>query len=818
MSRPPPHPSSSYPQGHNRLPSFPQLLHHSHQQSSSSHPQSSHSSYPSLTRSDPHARIREPTPDDLQEDEEYDGNKRSSGVKMEAGPSGSGSTERKHATRKRVVQSCSECRRRKIKCDKKFPCGPCILRGDQSKCREVGMAEKNITAASPFATTTDLAHVSHRLDALEASLVKTGALIPADLEYFSRESHVGVSAAEKRITDEDSEDQDDTEDAALTLEHLAWGRSRVEGSHSIAHFGTHPNSASTKAPNNDYHFSTFSRPPVNYHLPSPHFRSTGPSPTAHRNSIGERSNSRTSGMIGMTEDEKFRRIEELVQLIGLMDPLELFWSKTTVGLRWIVDRLPSPDRGKLLITNYLQKVDWLFRCIHVPTFLKQCSDLWAVPRDRISEEISLPFIALYICACSLGLQFMDPEEIAENFTPEEAHSVPSQYYNCIRASMYGSDFGGQPTVEHCQTFVLMCALMNNRDRSEIAWSFLGAHIKMAQSLGMSRLGAEEPANDEKGSPMWTGRWESLIQREVGRRTWWNLVYLDWSQAPSYHNQSCVTPDQIRTALPANIDDEDLIDGLPLRAKPLNVRTTMSFQLAKFKFAEIAHRQISQEMNMPHVPYSFVYMTDAPVDGELRKAMMELPAFFQPDRDRRPPLPHDPKNLVQYYEKIMLSLAVHSRMLQLHRPWLSRGYKDERFAYSKEQCLRAARASVRMMLQDDGVASFLEKWWIPLFYVSVADMLIIIDLLRTNKKHMHSKDTDAKIAELKVRRIAHVSHPARAVVKVMDTLMAEVEERRKPTSTLGKRKSPSAEAGNEEEPNLQHAVKKLILQAALEQDS
>lgn len=39
--------------------------------------------------------------------------------------------------RKRQVQSCSECRRRKIKCDKKFPCGPCVLRNDQSICREV---------------------------------------------------------------------------------------------------------------------------------------------------------------------------------------------------------------------------------------------------------------------------------------------------------------------------------------------------------------------------------------------------------------------------------------------------------------------------------------------------------------------------------------------------------------------------------------------------------------------------------------------------------------------------------------------------------
>lgn len=114
-------------------------------------------------------------------------------------------------------------------------------------------------------------------------------------------------------------------------------------------------------------------------------------------------------------------------------------------------------------------------------------------------------------------------------------------------------------------------------------------------------------------------------------------------------------------------------------------------------------------------------------------MMELPAFFQPDPSTRGPPSQDAKSLVQYCEKVMLNLAIHSRMLRLHRPWLSRGYEDERyvsskldysdctgesgltdervsFAYSKEQCIRAARASLRMMGDSDGTAAFLEKWW------------------------------------------------------------------------------------------------------------
>lgn len=62
--------------------------------------------------------------------------------------------------------------------------------------------------------------------------------------------------------------------------------------------------------------------------------------------------------------------------------------------------------------------------------------------------------------------------------------------------------------------------------------------KMAQGMGLSRLGGEGAQ-----SAKWTGQWASLTQREVGRRLWWNLVFLDWNIAPSYHYSSSIQPNQ-----------------------------------------------------------------------------------------------------------------------------------------------------------------------------------------------------------------------------------------------------------------------------------
>ncbi|KGB80065.2 nuclear protein [Cryptococcus deuterogattii R265] len=802
MSSQPPPASTAYPQlphGAPQLPPFPQLLHIKNEPLATPS-----ASTPISHPSDGHEIVA------MSPEEDEEGHDSARGTSPLHGPKEKKKTQ---GTRRRVVQSCSECRRRKIRCDKKFPCGPCILRNDQARCHEVGLSEKhstNVSAISNYASAADLATIQHRLDALEASLLKSGALHKDDLDHFLK--IIQEAEPKKKIKTRDSEDiaVDDTEGAALTLEHLAFGRSRADGSHAIPHFATRLSSVSRPAPNNDYHLAKSSIPSnVNFYNSPPGYDPGSASSSGQRTSlnISGTPENRQGRRTELTSEERQQKVEQLMEVLGPVDLIDLFFRKTDLAIIALTKLLPSRQRGELLVKAYLEKVDWLHRCMHVPTFLRQCNDLHSLPPERVTQEIALPFLALYFTVCTLGLQFMDASEISKHFTLEEAHTLPDTWYHSARSALWAADFLDNHTMESLQCILLLGVFLNNRDRADAAWALLGAAIKMAQGLGLSRLGAEQQSVDGKPLPMWIGRWESLIQREVGRRIWWNLVFLDWSLAPSYNFSCSIQPDQIKTALPANIEDEDIIDGQPLKPQPLSVRTGMSFQLARLRFAEISQRQIWQANNNNHPPYSFVLS----VDGELRKAMMELPSFFQPDQTTKVPPSNEPKALVRYYEKTILNLAIHSRMLRLHRPWLSRGYKDERFAYSKEQCIRAARASLRMM--SDGTASYLEKWWLPLFYVSVSG------LVRTSRKDMFSSETQEKISEVKnaldqMRKIADVSHPSRAAVRVMELLLAEVEERRKPPgSALGKRKS--SPDGDDEESGLQRAVKKLIHQAQLE---
>ncbi|KAF7309956.1 C6 transcriptional factoral factor [Mycena indigotica] len=68
--------------------------------------------------------------------------------------------------RRRQALSCTECKRRKIRCDRKQPCGPCARRGEQEKC-QWNLVEP---ATEKYVPRAEHDALRARVDALEAYL------------------------------------------------------------------------------------------------------------------------------------------------------------------------------------------------------------------------------------------------------------------------------------------------------------------------------------------------------------------------------------------------------------------------------------------------------------------------------------------------------------------------------------------------------------------------------------------------------------------------------------------------------------------------
>jgi hypothetical protein len=70
-------------------------------------------------------------------------------------------------------------------------------------------------------------------------------------------------------------------------------------------------------------------------------------------------------------------------------------------------------------------------------------------------------------------------------------------------------------------------------RQEEHWTMLGVANKIAFSLGLNKLGSEQPCLSPTGTPLGlmqsaVERYPHLVDREIGRRVWLHLVCLSFA--------------------------------------------------------------------------------------------------------------------------------------------------------------------------------------------------------------------------------------------------------------------------------------------------
>lgn len=155
-----------------------------------------------------------------------------------------------------------------------------------------------------------------------------------------------------QVNDDDGENVSDTEGAALTLEHLAFGRSRVDGSHSLPHF-------------RDRRVSSVMKPaPGQYHLARAGL-AAGESPgSAHTNGAVYSPNlqNRIFDMkTPATSEEHTARMLALADTMNPGDVFDMYFKKTDIILHALTRVLPDKKRGEILVNAFLLKVDWLHR-------------------------------------------------------------------------------------------------------------------------------------------------------------------------------------------------------------------------------------------------------------------------------------------------------------------------------------------------------------------------------------------------------------------------------------------------------------------------
>lgn len=120
-------------------------------------------------------------------------------------------------------------------------------------------------------------------------------------------------------------------------------------------------------------------------------------------------------------------------------------------------------------------------------------------------------------------------------------------------SLNAVDFMKNHNIYSVQAICLLIYIGHNSGQSDRVSVLLASASRIAQCLGLHRLGLSTPSNILHCTDSDT-REQLLIDREVSKRAWWFLVRQDWLQIP-FNNTYNIHPSQFDTPMPINSYEE-----------------------------------------------------------------------------------------------------------------------------------------------------------------------------------------------------------------------------------------------------------------------
>lgn len=171
------------------------------------------------------------------------------------------------------------------------------------------------------------------------------------------------------------------------------------------------------------------------------------------------------------------------------------------------------------------------------------------------------------------------------------------------------------------------------------------------------------------------------------------------------------PRQMEVKHPSNVDDKDIPSGIQFEDEsynlPRNNPTSLSYFLQRIEAATLA-REVVDSVS----PSFFTspgrenvaqdYDTLISLDSKYRDFFRSLPYFFQlevEDTEAYQRLIQDRPYLE--WQRYLINFAVHTQLARLHRPFLIRGSKQAKYAYSRTQCIRSAEIVIDIQTRTIG---------------------------------------------------------------------------------------------------------------------
>ncbi|CZT47290.1 probable binuclear zinc cluster transcription factor that regulates the ratio between aurofusarin and rubrofusarin biosynthesis [Rhynchosporium secalis] len=444
--------------------------------------------------------------------------------------------------RNRMITSCLECRRRKLKCSKSHPCTNCVK--FQRDC-------VFLAPALDQASQLKLTEIKEKVGSLER-------LLERDVARNSGQNSTSSPSQERALPDDadddlpGNEDEEDLEPTPLAVVDAAY---EVDGDDDdLLDLGIQLGKMRITE-----RIGGFFRPKIAEELEY------------------------TMSDTYMTGDKSKDEGKVSAPQIVVPLPPAAEWLKAgpqyilpTSGFFFggsgsqasLIDFLPSRIAADKLIKQYFKCVHPICQTIHRPTFETEWDTFW----DEVTLGIEPPSSVQTIVFATMfsGVVSMEDSDISREFGVSKA-SLVDNFKLGTETALARANFLRTTKIEVLQAFVMYLIPLCRAEMSRAHSVLVGAAIRMAECMGLHRDGSTYGMNP--------------LETHVRRLVWHQLCLLDIRTCEAQGPRPTIRRDEFDTKLPLNVND---VDVHPTGKAPAGEDkwTDTTFSLIRFEINEM----------------------------------------------------------------------------------------------------------------------------------------------------------------------------------------------------------------------------------------
>ncbi|KAF2148887.1 hypothetical protein K461DRAFT_232285 [Myriangium duriaei CBS 260.36] len=461
--------------------------------------------------------------------------------------------------RNRVIASCLECRRRKLKCDKLAPCTNC------SKFRRDCLY---------LATTLDtnaqqkLAEIKDRMGNLEQVLERDVARksstdkvrrFKADIDSEDDDEPEYEDEKDMEPTPFASLDQVYEDDADDDLMDLGVQLGKLRVSERIGGF-VRPRMAEEANRVNRHSQQPQQQSGSQYQPMSANYPNNNPLPPDSQNWLLSDS---PSAYLGPGPDY-------------IAPASNFFFSASNQGMT-LRDHLPARATCDMLLEQYWRSCHPVVTIVHKPSFLSQYNLFWQhimIGTEPPASTQAVIFACLFMAAVSV------PEATAVRDYGVPRAVLIERLKTGTEVCLAKANFLRTTKLETMQAFVMFLIPLCRAEVSRAHSALTGTAIRLAECMGLHRDG--------------TLYGFSPVETHVRRLVWYHLCFLDIRTCEATGPRLQIHKEDYDTKLPLNVNEADLLNNPP-PTEDLPYFTDMTLTRIRFETSEM-HRVVWAEQS------------------------------------------------------------------------------------------------------------------------------------------------------------------------------------------------------------------------------